>query len=65
MGTLNKNGDPKTEKGPHGDSGPQMGIHVGAVSSHKFTQNTEIRDLDKLIGTQKIKKVLIGTRSLK
>ena len=25
------NGDPKTEKGPHGDLGLQMGTHVGAV----------------------------------
>ena len=24
-------GDPKTEKGPHGDPGPQMGTHLGAV----------------------------------
>ena len=35
MGTLYRKwgpfGDPKTEKGPHGDSGPQMGAHVGAV----------------------------------
>ena len=28
MGT---NGDPKTEKGPHGDPGLQMGTHVGTV----------------------------------
>ena len=26
-----KNGDPKTGKGPHGDPGPQMGTHLGAV----------------------------------
>ena len=25
------NGDPKTEKGPHGDRVPQMGTHLGAV----------------------------------
>ena len=38
MGTLeqkwgpwNKNGDPKTEKGPHGDPVPQMGTHVTSV----------------------------------
>ena len=35
MGTLElkwgPNGDPKTEKGPHGDLGPQMGTNVGAV----------------------------------
>ena len=38
MGTLeqkwgpwNKNGDPKTEKGPHGDPVPQMGTHVASV----------------------------------
>ena len=31
MGTLKKNGDPESEKGPHGDPGPQMGTHVGAV----------------------------------
>ena len=24
-------GDPKIEKGPHGDPGPQMGTHLGAV----------------------------------
>ena len=28
MGTL---WGPKTEKGPHGDLGPQMGTNVGAV----------------------------------
>ena len=28
---ASKNGDPKTEKGPHGDPGLQMGTHVGAV----------------------------------
>ena len=26
-----ENGDPKTEKGPHGDLGLQIGTHVGAV----------------------------------
>ena len=35
MGTLEQkwgpNGDPKTEKGPHGDRVPQMGTHVGSV----------------------------------
>ena len=35
MGTLEQkwgpNGDPKTEKGPHGDWVPQMGTHLGAV----------------------------------
>ena len=35
MGTLEQkwgpNGDPKTEKGPHGDRVPQMGTHLGAV----------------------------------
>ena len=36
MGTLDKNGDPKTEKGPHGDPGPQVGTHVGAV--HQLVQ---------------------------
>ena len=31
MGTQwEPNGDPKTEKGPHGDLGLQMGTHVGA-----------------------------------
>ena len=37
MGTLNKkwgpNEDPKSEKGPDGDLGPQMGAHVGAMLS--------------------------------
>ena len=33
MGTLKKNGDPKSEKGLHGDPGPQMGPHVGAVET--------------------------------
>jgi len=28
MGTLKKNRDPKSEKGPHGDPGPQMGTQV-------------------------------------
>ena len=35
MGTLEQkwgpNGDPKTEKGPHGDRVPQMGTHVATV----------------------------------
>ena len=35
MGTLElkwgPNGDPKTEKGPHGDRVPQMGTHVATV----------------------------------
>ena len=31
----NKNGDPKTEKGPHGDRVPQMGTHVASVHSHR------------------------------
>ena len=30
-------GDPKTEKGPHGDPGPQMGTHLGAVLPHTNT----------------------------
>ena len=38
MGTLElkwgPNGDPKTEKGPHGDRVPQMGTHVGTVHFH-------------------------------
>ena len=38
MGTLElkwgPNGDPKTEKGPHGDRVPQMGTHVGTVEAH-------------------------------
>ena len=37
MGTLEPkwgpNGDPKTEKGPHGDRVPQMGTHVATVDS--------------------------------
>ena len=37
MGTLElkwgPNGDPKTEKGPHGDRVPQMGTHVATVGS--------------------------------
>ena len=39
MGTLEQkwgpNGDPKTEKGPHGDRVPQMGTHVGTVAYHQ------------------------------
>ena len=39
MGTLEQkwgpNGDPKTEKGPHGDRVPQMGTHVGTVHIQK------------------------------
>ena len=35
MGTLERKwgpfGDPKTEQGPHGDPGPQMETHLGAV----------------------------------
>ena len=34
--TLKKNWDPKSEKGPHGDPGPQMGTHVATVH---FGQN--------------------------
>ena len=31
------NGDPISEKSPHGDPGPQMGTHVGAVHfGHSF-----------------------------
>ena len=37
MGTLElkwgPNGDPKTEKGPHGDRVPQMGTHVATVAT--------------------------------
>ena len=33
MGTLNENGDPESDKGPHGSPGPQTGTHVGAVPS--------------------------------
>ena len=37
MGTLEQkwgpNGDPKTEKGPHGDRVPQMGTHVATVAT--------------------------------
>ena len=39
MGTLEQkwgpNGDPKTEKGPHGDRVPQMGTHVGTVRTDR------------------------------
>ena len=39
MGTFEQkwgpNGDPKTEKGPHGDRVPQMGTHLGAVRTDK------------------------------
>ena len=31
MGTLKKMGDPKTEKGPYGDPGPQMEIHLVCI----------------------------------
>ena len=31
IGTLKKNGDQKTNFGPHGDQSPQMGTNVGAV----------------------------------
>ena len=51
MGTLEQkwgpNGDPKTEKGPHGDRVPQMGTHVGTVKKqcfakqlHRFVKNS-------------------------
>ena len=30
-------GSPKTEKSPHGDPGPQMGIHVGAVEMWRWS----------------------------
>ena len=33
MGTLKKNGDQKTNFGPHGDQSPQMGTNVGAVDN--------------------------------
>ena len=40
MGTLEKkwgpNGDTKSEKGPHGDPGPQMGTYVGTVPMIKM-----------------------------
>ena len=42
MGTLElkwgPNGDPKTEKGPHGDRVPQMGTHLGAVQTSHFDE---------------------------
>ena len=31
MGTLKKNGDQKTNFGPHGDQSPHLGTNVGAV----------------------------------
>ena len=36
MGTLKKNGDQKTNFGPHGDQSPQMGTNVGAVETLKY-----------------------------
>ena len=36
MGTLKKNGDQKTNFGPHGDQSPQMGTNVGAVPTHPY-----------------------------
>ena len=31
MGSLERKWGPKTEKGPHGDPGPQMGTHLGVM----------------------------------
>ena len=31
--------DPKTEKGPHGDPGPQMGTHVASAMGTSFGNN--------------------------
>ena len=49
MGTLEQkwgpNGDPKTEKGPHGNRVPQMGTHVGAVQCLRVFQ----RDFPNMI----------------
>ena len=40
METLNENGDPKTEKGPHRDQRTQMGTHEGAMKiDQKLTGN--------------------------
>ena len=36
MGILKENGDPKTEKGPHGDPGRQMETHVASVDKHQY-----------------------------
>ena len=40
MGTLKKNGDQKTNFGPHGDQSPQMGTNVGAVLMSLTNINT-------------------------
>ena len=57
MGTLKTNGDPKSEKGPHGDPGPQMGTHVGAVAKGKARAPHSIKSLsstDSLVGFDEV-----------
>ena len=54
MGTLElkwgPNGDPKTEKGPHGDRVPQMGTHVGTVLKARKSLHPSIPMLQLLVG---------------
>ena len=46
MGTLKKNGDQKTNFGPHGDQSPQMGTNVGAVTvNHCVPGNLQTKGL--------------------
>ena len=44
MGTLDQkwgpNGDPKTEKGPHGGPGPSNGDPLGSSEGVSFLQNS-------------------------
>ena len=49
MGTLKKNGDQKTNFGPHGNQSPQMGTNMGAVPrlSEKWTNLPTVRLTNK------------------
>ena len=45
MGTLKKNGDQKTNFGPHGDQSPQMGTNLGAVEAKQHLSEISPREL--------------------
>ena len=56
MGTLKKNGDQKTNFGPHGDQSPQMGTNVGAVD---FDSDETSQDLESQSTTESTSQVTI------
>ena len=47
MGTLKKNGDQKTNFGPHGDQSPQMGTNLGAVHSLSIFPELDFHKLSR------------------